>query len=317
MKRRIWLRVAIGFGVAAAIVAGVVIDLKRKAAKILERHDAATRAKVEEFRGRSWPRVALFGKAAAGNRWDDLTKALDSFDAIPQSDVDELPTFRDDNAGKPDPEKIDAVLAKHATCVDLLRTACRRDMLRPTYAYEQGYNMNLTYISKAMTASRYLAAAAERLHELGRDREAADHVLLALSVGQDTAAGGPIMNRLVEFACEQHAIRAMRKILEGHAMSAAELREFGATLDRLWASRPRQLESFEIEDGISRLGLVNALDDPAAAQLWRGPAKSWRHFFSGTLLMAEALNEYEMFFAEAARLDPLRFGGGIYFPGPF
>jgi len=277
MKRRIWFRVALGIAVAVAIVLGVMIDLKRKASAILKRHEEATLAKVAEFRGRSWPRVVLFGQAAAGNRWDDFTKALDAFDAIPQADLDELPGFQDsDPDWKPDPEKIDAVLARHQGCVDQLRAACRKDTLRPAYAYEQGYNMDLPYISKAMSASRYLAAAAERAHELGRDREAADHAVLALSVGQDTGVGGPVINRLVEFACEQHAIRAMRKIVAGHALSAGELQELGTTLDRLWASRPRQLESFEIEDSTSRLGLVMAL------------------------------NEYEIFFAEAARLDPLR-----------
>ena len=307
MKRRIWFRVALGIAVAVAIVLGVMIDLKRKASAILKRHEEATLAKVAEFRGRSWPRVVLFGQAAAGNRWDDFTKALDAFDAIPQADLDELPGFQDsDPDWKPDPEKIDAVLARHQGCVDQLRAACRKDTLRPAYAYEQGYNMDLPYISKAMSASRYLAAAAERAHELGRDREAADHAVLALSVGQDTGVGGPVINRLVEFACEQHAIRAMRKIVAGHALSAGELQELGTTLDRLWASRPRQLESFEIEDSTSRLGLVMALNDPAAGTLWGGPAKSWRYFFSANLLMAEALNEYEIFFAEAARLDPLR-----------
>jgi len=307
MKRRIWLRVAIGVAVAAAIVFGVVIDLQRKASAIFKRHEEATHAKTAEFRDRSWPRAVMFGEAVAGNRWDDLTQALDAFDAVPQADLDELPGFHDsDPAWKPDPEKIDAVLARHQSCVDLLRAACRKDRLRPAYAYEQGYNMNLPYITKAMTASRYLAVAAERLHERGRDREAADHVLLALSVGQDTSAGGPVINRLVEFSCEQHAMRAMRKILEGHSLSAGELQDLGAALDRLWASRPRQLESFEIEDAISRLGLVMAIDDPAAAQLWGGPAKSWRYFFSAHLLMAEALNEYEIFFAEVEKVGRLR-----------
>src|SRR5678816_1468059 len=114
MKRRIWLRVTVGIAVAAAIVAGVVIDLKWKAAAILSRHEAVTLAKVEDFRARSWRRVVMFGDAVAGNRWDDLTKALDAFDAIPQADLDELPSFQDsDPDWKPDPEKIDTVVGQH------------------------------------------------------------------------------------------------------------------------------------------------------------------------------------------------------------
>lgn len=307
MKRRIWVRVGIGFSVAGAIVLGIVIDVQRKAAAILKRHDASATAKVGEIRGRSWPRVVLFGDVVPGNRWDDLAKALDAFDAIPQSDVDELPAFWDpDPERKPDPEKIDAVLATHRPRVDLLRAACRRDQFHPVYAYEQGYNMNLPYVTKALQACRYLRAAAERLHELGRDREAVEHVLLALSVAQDTGAGAPILNRLVELVGESHGIYAMRQILEGHSMTAGELQAFGSTLDRLWGSRPKPLESFEIEDAVARLGLIRALDDRNFAQVTGGTFRSWRHFFSASLLMAEALNEYEMFSAEVAKVDRLR-----------
>ena len=309
MKRRIWVRVLIGFAVAVAIVAGVVIDMRRKAAAILDQHEAATRVKVEEIRGRSWPRVVMFGDAVHENRWDGLAKALDAFDAIPQAELNELPGFETWAPGSnPDPEKIDAILAKYEPFVDRLRAACRKDFLRPPYAYEQGYYMDLPYLSKAMTACRYLSAASGRAHELGRDREAADHALTALSVAQDMGAGGPVVNRLLEHVGEGHGIRAMRKILEAHSLSAGELQELGATMDRLWASRPRQFESFEIEDAIARLGLVKGLTDPmmSGAQMWGGPKNSWRYLFSGTLLMAEALNQYEMFFAEVEKLDRLR-----------
>jgi hypothetical protein len=306
MKRRVWVRIGIGVAVAGAIVLGVVIDLQRKASAILKRHEAFATAKVEEIGGRSWPRVVL-GDVLPGNRWDDLTKALDAFDAIPQSDTDELPAFQDpDPERKPNPEKIDAVLAAHRSCVDLLRAACRRDVLRPAYAYEQGLNMDLPYITKAMQACRYLRAVAERQHELGQDREAADHVLLALSVAQDMGAGGPIVNRMVEDIGEASGIRALRTILESHSMTTGELQAFGALLDRLWASRPRQLEAFEIEDGIARLGLIRAVNDSTVSQLLGGTFRSWRHFFSASLLMAEALNECELFFAEVIKIDRIR-----------
>ena len=307
MKRRVWLRVGIGFAVAGAIVLGVIIDLQRKAAAILKRHDASATAKVEEIRGRSWPRVVLFGDVLPGDRWDDLTKALDAFDAIPQSDVDELPAFWDpDPERKPNHERIDAVLATHRACVDLLRAACRREALRPPYAYEQGGYMNLPYVSKAIQTCRYLRASAERLHELGRDGEAVDHVLMALSVAQDTGAGGPIINRLVELVGESSGIHAIRTILEGHSMTVEELQALGSMMDRLWASRPRRLESFEIEDAIARVGLIKAMGDPSVAQVLGGTFRSWRHFFSVNLLMAEALNEFEQFFAEVVKLDRVR-----------
>src|SRR6185503_2709022 len=309
MKRRTWLGVLIGVAVAVAIVAGVFIDLKRKAAAILEKHERATLAKIEEFRSRSWPRVVMIGEALKGNRWDDLTKALDAFDGIPKVDLDELPGFQDsDPDAKGDPERIDAVLAKHQSCVDQLRAACRRNDLRPPYAYEDAYSMDLPYVTKAIQACRYLGVVAGRLHELGRDREAADAALLALSVAQDMDCGGPAVNHLVGIVCEQHGTRALRKVIEAHALSAGDLLEIGAMLDRLWGSRPRVLESLEIEDTIARLGLVRLVDDRngAAAIGWGGAPKSWRHFFSVTLMFAEALNEYEVFFAEAMRIDALR-----------
>lgn len=307
MKRRIWLRVLIGCSIASAIVAGVFVDVHRKATSILKKHEDSALARIGEFRTRSWPRVVMFGEALPGNRWDELTKALDAFDAIPQADVDVLPGFQDAAPDwKPNPEKIDAVLARHQGCVDQLRAACRRDMLRPLYAYEHGYSMELPYITKALQACRYLAAASERAHELGRDREAADHALLALSVAQDMGCGGPIVSRLVEHVGEAHGIRAMRNILKSHSLSPGELQDIGQTIDRLWASRPRRPESFEIEDALSRLGLVQALDDPMVGQLWGGRAKRWRYFFSSSLLMAEALNEYEQFSRETARLEGLQ-----------
>ena len=309
MKRKIGFWVGIGLSIAAAIVIGIVIDLKRTAAAILQQHEAATLAKIAEITARSWPREVLFGDEVAGNRWDEYTKALDAFDAIPQVDLDELPVFSDSEPEwTPDPEMIDLVLERNRGCVDLLRAACRRRAFVPSYAYEDANAMDLSYLSKAIKASRYLMSAAERLHELGQDRDAADHVVLALVVGQDTGAGGPVVNRLVQVLCETNGIAAMRKILDGHGLSSKELLDFCRTLDRLRASRSRLFESFEIEDATNRLGITRLLNDQSgqASRFWGEIPKSWRHFYSATMMLAEALNEFERFPPEVAKVDGLQ-----------
>jgi hypothetical protein len=306
MKRRVWLWLPAGVAAVAVLVFGIFWDLRRKAAVVVERHEKDAAAKFVEIRARSWKREPMFGTEIAGNRWDPFTTALDALDAIPQADLDEIPGMRDDDPDfKPDLARLDAVFAKHQPLVAQLRDAYRRRTLVPPYAYEQNFAMDLPNVSKAIKIAGYLAAAARRLHDLGRDAEAMDQVLLAILLGQDQAYGGPLINHLVMNVCDSKAHRMARTILESHALTARELEALAVSVDRIWTDRPRFSECLGVEDAMDRFGLANIMGSPAMGGLVSGRSmpRSWKYLFSTSLMTAEALNEFEEFFRDASVLD--------------
>lgn len=304
MKRRVWISI-LGVVVAGAAVFGVIVwDLKRKAAATLIHHETEAKAKFAEFRSRSWRRAVLGEPEVSGNRWDDFTKALAAFDAIPQTDLNELPSFREDVETTPDPAILDRIFLQHRPAVELLRAACRRPVLVPPYVYEDAFAMDLPHVDKAIQTSKFLQDAGVRLRDLGKDREAMEHALLAIAVSQDVACGGPVVNFLVGLVCGQHGNQAARSILESHALGAKDLEALADALDRLEATRPSCLESLEIEDAMARYGLVQIVLAPKVGTMSLGQLpRLWRYLFSGDLMMAEALNEFERFYQDASGLQ--------------
>jgi hypothetical protein len=129
-----------------------------------------------------------------------------------------------------------------------------------------------------------------------------DDLMLAFMVGQDQAFGGPLVNHLALIVCEHKAHELAQKVLADHGLTSKELETVAVSAERIWEARPRLSEALDIESVISRFQLAQ-LTMTSSAALGLPYPRHWRYGFSRDLMMAEALNEFEAFYRDAAALE--------------
>jgi len=308
MKRRVWVWTAALFGGMAVLAGFAFWDAQRRATEVFDRHRLEVAAILVEIRVRDSEFAPIREPRASETGWTLYTAALDAADAVPAADTEQIT----ESNGPTDPEVLDALFVKHAGVTALLRKTLTAGDFTPAYRYEEGLSMELPYVSKAIGASKYLAAAAARRHALGRDGEALDLTLPIVQVGHMTARGGSVVNHLVGLVCEDIARESVRAVLSSHSLAAADLARFAADLDAFSKARPSLTDAFRMEDVATRQTLhqLDQLGTDSAAFSNSGIAagRSWKFLFSRRLAYANGLGEMERFYGalreELDRLPP-------------
>ena len=169
------------------------------------------------------------------NFWDLLHPALDALwtlqggSALPE----ELTDVR------PDERKIsDETLAALQAGEEQFE-ACRQAVKRPVRDWKGPLDELLHW--KGRLAGRDLCLKGLFAWRQGRDAEAVDWILAALTVAQETARFDAYPSDLTLREVEQWATEAGRRLLSGHRLSAAQLDDFGRRLGLLMRTRPRSL----------------------------------------------------------------------------
>lgn len=310
MKSRRWkwvLGVVAGLGLAFG---GILWSAHRRADVVFERHGRLVAEALAAVRARPTARPPLLEPSISGNGWSSYLAALAGIEAIPDAEIDQIPTINGDPTFIPDREQLEKIFTKYSPLVDQLRQAARHETFDPSYDFESGLTMDLTNVSQAIRAARYLSDLAIFEHEEGRGGAALDTVGLGVAMAEDTGRAGVIVHQLVMIVCEGIAANTVREVLAGHSFQAAELESFARKLDRLWKARPTVADAFVAEDATVRRTLIDfGTKGPTAPMLGtiqtELPPRSWRYLFSYRLAYAGALGETEQLFQDSHRVGAL------------
>ena len=131
---------------------------------------------------------------------------------------------------------------------------------------------------------------AARLHRMRRDREAFDIVLLSMVVGRDTLGrnyGGSGWSQETDRRAAEDGLI----LLSGHSLSAQDLAELAARLDRLDEVRPTVAREYRLGDAMERL---EALEGSLKGWEHSEPLEAGvRHLFLPSVALAAALGDIE------------------------
>jgi hypothetical protein len=174
--------------------------------------------------------------------------------------------------------------------------ACRRSLRRGVLDWEGPALEDLPY--QATRICRALCSMAFRSWQEGRDAEAVDWLITALSVAQDVARIGQKESRTLLRVVEDWAVEESRFLLSEQGLSAGELEDFERRLDLLRSLRPTP--AAEVREWGARIRR-EVLEDTAVVEIpvlqhETGTARlsetvGWRDLYSTQLQLARVLTE--------------------------
>jgi hypothetical protein len=311
VKRKAWKFVLGLLGGLGLLCGAFVWQAQSRATQVFERYDLRANQAIAGLRSRVWARPVLFPPAVSGDGWPPYAAALAGFAAIPDAEAGEIPTLNGEPGFQPDLETLEDLFQKYEPLVEQLRESYRRNTFHPGYRYESGLVMEMTSMTQAIRAAKFLADRAIHFHQSGRRAEALESLILGLGVGHDTARGGVIINSLILNVCEGFEEESLRGILKEHEFKAQELEVFAGSLDLLWETRPEVGDTFAADEvvlcrSVADWGLSRVPEPGSGVENGGGLAKrSWRYLFSRRLATAGALGELEEFYGQCRTVSAL------------
>jgi hypothetical protein len=293
-KRR--LSTALILGAALFVIAAAAFGL---GAFALQRADAAIRFHAAEVQAadregptRTGSRGPIEGPEEAGSAWDLLTPALDGVWALADPSEDGIstrsePNFTAHGAAGNTPELLERA-APHLE-------ACRRSLRRRVLDGPGPSNLWLT-AQKAARVCRALCSKGFIAWQDGRDAEAADWLITALSVAQDVARSGEGHDYGLLHVTEAWVSEEAKYLFSEQGLTESQLREFERRLDVLRANRPLPtMEPWDWGVQARREVLEESawvdVPNPAGNQdgVKLADAVGWRDFWSPRLQKARVL----------------------------
>jgi hypothetical protein len=190
------------------------------------------------------PRPPILGPEEKGNVWELLLPAFAGIEKL--DEYDNIDNFDAHGTTADTPRLIDAARPHLELC---RRAACRRDRAWRGEPRPDGM--------QALRAVRALSSRGLLLWRAGRDAEAADWMIAALTVGYDWAALTGDWSALA--LTEKWAVADLRDFLSEQSLSPAQLEDLGRRLALLRSVRP----SFAIRlRQASSLARLDILDEP-------------------------------------------------------
>lgn len=186
--------------------------------------------------------------------------------------------------------------------------ACRRALENPTF--EAGGVPDPMLPHWARQAATALVATSYQAWEQGRDADAVDGLIAALTLAQETERLGQQHARFDMLRqVEARVFEATRALLSRHALSAARLEDFERRLNDFRSRRPSPAAEFrrsgaatraEFLDSVRGVGVVEADGELACVNL-REPVR-WKDLYSKDLRKARILNGLRDAAEQAGRL---------------
>jgi hypothetical protein len=314
MKKRTWKWIGVLIGVPALTGGALAAYAWHSSGAIFERHERDVAKIIEELRQKDRSQPALFGTGIEGNGWDSLSLGLAGLEKTPF--FDEEGWIKGDceeekpQTGPLQVAELDKIFDSHLSDVANLREAFARTRFDSHPRYEDGVQIPPPRGLQSVHVSGYLAAWARRLHAQGRDREALEVLILDLAVVQGLARQESLFcHRSMGFG-ESLALEALRTLLEGHALTAGDLRVGCQRLDTHQRERPSITEGLLVESVLTRRTYLDLRAGPIPEQPFLEVKDdqgllSWRYFFSRRLMIASALDLWNGFARRYLDLDPL------------
>jgi hypothetical protein len=281
--------ILIGLLIAMLTTAGAaglgVFVLHRADAAILF-HRAEVKAADREVPTRTGTRGPIEGPEEGGSAWDLLTPALDGVWALADPSEEGISLRSEPNFtahGAPgDTLRLLELSAPHLE-------ACRRSLRRSVTDGPGPTDAHLV-VDKAVRVCRALCSKGFLAWQDGRDSEAVDWLITALSVAHDVARLGDLYSRGLLHVTEAWVSEETKYLFSEHGLTETQLRELERRLDVLRSGRP--LPTAEVWDwGVQiRRSVLEGrawVDAPDNVQL--ADAVGWRDFWSPRLQKARVL----------------------------
>lgn len=233
-KRRLARKILLGSLLALGLVTGIVQSLVLRLDASIERHRAEIAALLDDVPVRHSNRPALAAPEEPGNVWDLLRPAFDALWALQEpTPMAEISTNLEANFnahGSVQPTR--PLLERGSDALE----ACRQSRRRSALDWTGPIDPDLCH--KAARAGRALCSRGFLAWQEGRDAEAMDWLLTALSVAYDAARLAQKDTGRVLVVIERWVCEDARCVMEEQGLTAAELDDVGRRLDQLRAQRP-------------------------------------------------------------------------------
>jgi hypothetical protein len=213
------------------------------------------------------------------NFWDLVHPALDALWMLQQESANSVEFSRDlMNDPELSEESLMTLKAGGASF-----EACRQAVKRPVRDWKGTLDEFLP--SKGQLMGKGLCLKGLLAWRQGRDAEAVDWILTALTVAHATSQGDEIASMEMLWEVERWACETGRLLLSKHGLSAAQLDDFGRRLGWLMQTRPRSPRRLRSYVATTR-GFV--LQGPGNPRVNVEPA-GWKDLYSPSIQMARIL----------------------------
>jgi hypothetical protein len=282
-----------------ALVGGVGGSLYRRVGSSIATHRAEIAALLDDLPLRHATRPALLLPEEPGNVWEVLGPAFESL-----RDLQEMRTTPDSiwNGMESNfnlrgiPADTPRLLEDGRAALD----ACRLSMRRSALDWKGPLDPALPYM--AARAGRALSSKGLLCWQEGRDAEAMEWLLTALSVAYDAARLGQHRTWEVLHVIEDWVLEDARFLLSEQNLTAAELTDFERRLDQLRAQRPPLTLAFQIEGAEARKDFLEQLQEPGFPHDdTAGPG--WKDLYSWRIYTARMLTGLRSGFDDAGRMS--------------
>lgn len=307
MKRRRWKWILGLTGGLLLVVGMVVVDAHRRAAATFAFHEKELAAEIARLNAIQASRPPLLGDPLDENAWDFYGKAFDALDALPAEVTEAIPDFENylEDGEQPDDHLLHGIFLEQASLVALFERGLRCRTLQAGAPWEEAGVTANGRITTAIRAGKYLRPLITHYGRIGKPGEALRLTALGLGLAQDLGRGGPVDSLLVQHVVESCVLQGIREVLaSGVRPACGDLALLAERLDALDLQRPMLAEALDKESIYIRRSLLSS-DVPVLRAEFGGFRRTWRWFFSTTLVRAQALNVAGELVPRAVRLGSL------------
>jgi hypothetical protein len=288
-------KILLGTLAALALVGGTGGSLYHRAGTSIETHRAEIATLLDDLPLRHAARPALLQPEEPGNVWELLRPAFESLRG--QLEMQTNPAYISsameanfDLRGIPGDTP--RLLEEARAALD----ACRRSMRRSRVEWNGPLDPDLPY--KAARAGRALSSMGLKCWQEGRDAEAMDWLLTALSVAYDAARLGQHRTWEVLQVIEFWVFSDARSLLGEQGLSTAELSEFERRFDQLRAQRPPLALAFQVKGAQARREFLEEMEHPYD----HTEVPGWKDLNSWRIHTARVLTGLRSAFEDAGRM---------------
>jgi len=289
-------KILLGALIALALVGGVGGSLYHRAGTSIETQRAEIAALLDDLTLRHSVRTALLLPEEPGNVWELLGPAFESLRGLLELQTTSISSAMEANFNlRGVPGDTPRLLEEARTALD----ACRRSMRRSTLDWNGPLDPDIPY--KLARAGRALSSMGLKCWQEGRDAEAMDWLLTALSVAYDVARLGQYQTWAVLYVIEAWVLEDAGFVLEEQNLTTAELTEIERRFDQLRAQRPSLALAFQVQGAEARRYFLKEVEQPGSPyDHTNGPG--WRDLHSRRLYTARMLTGIRSVCEDAGRM---------------